>query len=284
MVASLSARRSLLDRLANADIGSAAADVAGHRLVDVGIRRMRVCCEKCRSGHDLARLAVAALNDLAIEPRLLDFGPGAVAPIASMVVTSELPMLSIGVTQERVARRRHARCRRRTAPCHSRISCLSCRARRAAPTRSGVSSSTSTFMHLPLTLMVKAMASSLCPAQIDNAIHGCFACPKSGRGRPSCGPHVGISPGQATGSAEYKAESIVRWCRRYFCIARSASKALVSYQSKSIGDTIVLSCGRDSSCILIASNWIRSRRRVLPKCSTWARTSTYCPARWHEEQ
>src|SRR5258708_1939142 len=71
----LSARlRGLLDRFANADIGPAAADVAGHRVVDVGIRRMRVARKERRSGHDLARLAVAALNDLPIEPGLLDFG------------------------------------------------------------------------------------------------------------------------------------------------------------------------------------------------------------------
>src|SRR6516164_10158748 len=50
--ASLSARlRRLLDRFANAQIGPAAADVAGHRVV------------------------VAALNDLAVEPGLLDRGP-----------------------------------------------------------------------------------------------------------------------------------------------------------------------------------------------------------------
>src|SRR5882724_916349 len=74
--ASLSARlRGLLDRFANADIGPTSADVAGHRAVDVGIRRMRVTREERRSRHDLARLAVAALNDLPVEPRLLD--PGA---------------------------------------------------------------------------------------------------------------------------------------------------------------------------------------------------------------
>src|SRR5712671_2484295 len=73
--ASLSARlRGLLDRFANADIGPAAADVAGHRAVDVGIRRKRIGREERRSRHDLARLAVAALNDLPVEPRLLNLG------------------------------------------------------------------------------------------------------------------------------------------------------------------------------------------------------------------
>src|SRR5260370_7087483 len=75
MSASLRARlRGLLDRFANAGIGAAAADVAGHRVVDVGIRRTRVACKQRRSRHDLARLAVAALGDLAVEPGLLDLG------------------------------------------------------------------------------------------------------------------------------------------------------------------------------------------------------------------
>src|SRR5438132_5273562 len=76
MSASLSARlRGLLDRLANADIGPTAADVAGHRIVDIGVGRMRVARKERRGRHDLARLAVAALNDLPVEPGLLD--PGA---------------------------------------------------------------------------------------------------------------------------------------------------------------------------------------------------------------
>src|SRR5262252_9022808 len=49
--------RSLLDRFANADIRAAAADVAGHRVVDVGTGRTRVAREQRRSGHDLAGLA-----------------------------------------------------------------------------------------------------------------------------------------------------------------------------------------------------------------------------------
>src|ERR1700704_935965 len=75
MSASLWARlRGLLDRFANAGIGAAAADVAGHCVVDVGIGRMRVARQQRRSRHDLARLAVAALNDLTVEPRLLALG------------------------------------------------------------------------------------------------------------------------------------------------------------------------------------------------------------------
>src|SRR6516162_10305508 len=73
--ASLSARlRRLLDRFANAQIGPAAADIAGHRVVDIGIRRMWVARKQRCGGHDLAGLAVAALNDFAVEPGLLDLG------------------------------------------------------------------------------------------------------------------------------------------------------------------------------------------------------------------
>jgi hypothetical protein len=52
----------------------AAADVAGHRVVDIGIGWMWVARKQCRSGHDLARLAIPALNDLPVEPGLLDLG------------------------------------------------------------------------------------------------------------------------------------------------------------------------------------------------------------------
>src|SRR5437660_1342283 len=59
---------------ANLGRGTTAADVAGHRVVDIGIRRMGVARYERRSGHDLARLAVPALNDLAVEPGLLNLG------------------------------------------------------------------------------------------------------------------------------------------------------------------------------------------------------------------
>src|SRR5262249_11654777 len=73
--ASLSARLGgLLDRLPNAQIRPAAADVAGHRGVDIGIGRMGIARQQRGGGHDLARLAVAALHDLPVEPGLLDLG------------------------------------------------------------------------------------------------------------------------------------------------------------------------------------------------------------------
>src|SRR5262249_41384571 len=66
--------RSLLDRLANANVSPTAANVAGQRVIDFSVRRMRVAGEERRSRHDLAGLAVAALNDLPVEPGLLDLG------------------------------------------------------------------------------------------------------------------------------------------------------------------------------------------------------------------
>src|ERR1700736_6835152 len=70
--ASLAVSR-LFDRFANAYVGPAAADVARHGIVDIGVGRSGVAGDERGGGHDLARLAVAALNDLAVEPSLLDF-------------------------------------------------------------------------------------------------------------------------------------------------------------------------------------------------------------------
>src|ERR1700682_1538081 len=55
--------RRLLDGLADAWIGAAAADVPRHRLIDVGVRGSRYHREQRGGGHDLAGLAVAALYD-----------------------------------------------------------------------------------------------------------------------------------------------------------------------------------------------------------------------------
>src|SRR3989449_8019714 len=61
----------MLDRGTDAGVGPAAADVARHRPVDVGIARMGVLREQRRCRHDLTRLAVPALHDLDGQPRLL---------------------------------------------------------------------------------------------------------------------------------------------------------------------------------------------------------------------
>src|SRR2546421_5173959 len=60
-----------MDCGADALIRAAAADVAGHRGIDVGIARLRRGREQRHGRHDLARLAIAALHDLEVEPRLL---------------------------------------------------------------------------------------------------------------------------------------------------------------------------------------------------------------------
>src|SRR5690606_20676218 len=62
----------LLDALADAGVGTAAAEVAGHGAVDVGIARLRVVGEEGGGGHDLAGLAVAALGDVGVAPGFLE--------------------------------------------------------------------------------------------------------------------------------------------------------------------------------------------------------------------
>src|SRR5712671_1680429 len=49
----------------------AAAHVAGHRLIDVVVSWLRSFGQQCRGRHDLARLTVAALHDVELEPCLL---------------------------------------------------------------------------------------------------------------------------------------------------------------------------------------------------------------------
>src|SRR5262245_12610701 len=63
--------RSLLDRLADADIGAAATDVAGHRCIDISIGGLGISGEQRSRGHDLPRLTITALDYLEIEPCLL---------------------------------------------------------------------------------------------------------------------------------------------------------------------------------------------------------------------
>src|SRR5882762_10165522 len=57
-------------RRANALIGAAPADV-GHRVVDVPVGRFGLLPQEGRRGHDLARLAVAALRHVELRPGLL---------------------------------------------------------------------------------------------------------------------------------------------------------------------------------------------------------------------
>src|SRR6266853_13926 len=66
--------RGEVDRFADTYIGSTAADVAAHGIIDVGIARMWIACQERRSRHDLSGLAVAALDDLMVKPGFLDLG------------------------------------------------------------------------------------------------------------------------------------------------------------------------------------------------------------------
>src|SRR2546426_8248830 len=63
--------RRVLDGRADARIGATAANVARHRLVDIAVGGRGVLRQQRGGGHDLAGLAVAALHDLEVEPRLL---------------------------------------------------------------------------------------------------------------------------------------------------------------------------------------------------------------------
>src|SRR5262249_34456250 len=61
--------RRAMDRLADAWIGPAATEV--RELGDVGVGGFGLALEEIHRSHDLARLAVAALGHILIEPRLL---------------------------------------------------------------------------------------------------------------------------------------------------------------------------------------------------------------------
>ena len=60
-----------MDRLADAVVGAAAANVACQRRIDVRVRGIFVFGEQRRRRHDLPRLAVAALRHFFGDPRFL---------------------------------------------------------------------------------------------------------------------------------------------------------------------------------------------------------------------
>src|SRR5215472_3454471 len=116
--------------------------------------------------------------------------PAAVAPMASMVVTSDLPMLSIGVTQERVAlpsmctvQAPHS-----AMPQPNLVPVIPSTSR--STHKSGVSPSTSTVRSTPLILMVVAIATSRPVALIGHANTSDQGCRKMQQGYPagSCRP------------------------------------------------------------------------------------------------
>src|SRR6267142_515817 len=66
----------MFDRRPDTHVGAAPANVSRHGRIDVGVLRMRGGVEQSRRGHDLPRLAVAALDHLQVQPRFLHFGAG----------------------------------------------------------------------------------------------------------------------------------------------------------------------------------------------------------------
>src|SRR3954471_23100845 len=87
--------------------------------------------------------------------------PDAVAPTASIVVISEVPMLSRGVTQERVATPSTCTVQapQSAAPHPNFVPVMPSTSRNTH--RRGVSPSTSTVRSMPLTLIVVAIATSI---------------------------------------------------------------------------------------------------------------------------
>src|SRR6185369_3238209 len=61
-----------MNRPADAAISAATAQVAAHGAVDIGIGRLRLFLQQSHGGHDLSRLAVAALRHLLGQPGLFD--------------------------------------------------------------------------------------------------------------------------------------------------------------------------------------------------------------------
>ena len=60
-----------VDCFANSFIGSAATKITVHRLRDLLVGRIGRLCQQCGGGHDLSRLAIAALRNFFRDPGLL---------------------------------------------------------------------------------------------------------------------------------------------------------------------------------------------------------------------
>src|SRR5258708_27957816 len=61
-----------MDGFANPLVGAAAADVAAHEIIDIGIRWIGFLGQQRHRGHDLPGLAIAALRDIFGDPSVLD--------------------------------------------------------------------------------------------------------------------------------------------------------------------------------------------------------------------
>src|SRR3954454_1986004 len=64
--------RGVVDGSADALVRAAAADVAIHGAVDIGVARFWRLGQKADRGHDLSRLAIAALDHVELAPCGLD--------------------------------------------------------------------------------------------------------------------------------------------------------------------------------------------------------------------
>src|SRR6266568_1664770 len=60
-----------MNRFTDTRVGSAATDVAGHRVIDILIGWLRLLAQQDGCTHELSGLAIAALRDVLFNPRLL---------------------------------------------------------------------------------------------------------------------------------------------------------------------------------------------------------------------
>src|SRR5258708_32908803 len=63
--------RRAMDSRADPFIRSAPTNIPAHRLIDVGVGRIRTFRQKCCSAHDLTGVTIAALDDILFDPSLL---------------------------------------------------------------------------------------------------------------------------------------------------------------------------------------------------------------------
>src|SRR5258708_173290 len=64
--------RRQLDCRSNSLVSSAPADVAGHSIINILVRRMRLALQQRNRLHDLPGLAISALRRIHLNPRFLD--------------------------------------------------------------------------------------------------------------------------------------------------------------------------------------------------------------------
>jgi hypothetical protein len=62
---------SRFDRRSNANVRSTTAQIATHRFLNILVRWFPDALEQCNGAHDLTALAVAALDHVFVNPRIL---------------------------------------------------------------------------------------------------------------------------------------------------------------------------------------------------------------------